>query len=99
MYRDFKYLTRRTVSDKILRDKEFNITKNLKYNGNQSAFASRIYTFCGKKSSGRAVKTENIQNEELAEELQKPIIRKFDKKGCSLLLQTIFGVLTLYLSN
>ena len=55
--------------------------------------------FVVKKGSGRAVKTENIQNEELAEELQKPIIRKFDKKGCSLLLQTIFGVLTLYLSN
>ena len=42
VYRDFKYLTRRTVSDKILRDKEFNITKNLKHNGNQSALASRI---------------------------------------------------------
>ena len=81
VYRDSKYLTRRAVCDKILRDKEFNITKNLKYNGNQSALASRIYTFCDKKGSGRAVKTEIIQNEELAGELQKPIIRKFDKKG------------------
>ena len=32
---DFKDLTRRTASDKILRDKEFNIAKNSKYGGYQ----------------------------------------------------------------
>ena len=32
---DFKDLARRTVSDKILRDKAFNIAKNLKYDGYQ----------------------------------------------------------------
>ena len=30
-YRDFKDLTRRTASDKILRDKAFNIAKNVKW--------------------------------------------------------------------
>ena len=30
-YRDFKDLSRRTASDKILRDKAFNINKNSKY--------------------------------------------------------------------
>ena len=30
-YRDFKDLSRRTASDKILRDKAFNIAKNSKY--------------------------------------------------------------------
>ena len=30
-YGDFKDLAKRTVSDKCLRDKEFNITKNPKY--------------------------------------------------------------------
>ena len=34
-YGDFKYLTRRTASDKILHDKEFNISKNPKYDGYQ----------------------------------------------------------------
>ena len=34
-YGDFKDLTRRTASDKILRDKVFNIAKNQKYDGNQ----------------------------------------------------------------
>ena len=32
-YGDFKDLTRRTVSDKILRDKAFIIAKNPKYDG------------------------------------------------------------------
>ena len=30
-YEDFKDLTRRIASEKILRDKAFNIVKNLKY--------------------------------------------------------------------
>ena len=34
-YRDFKELTGRTASDKILRDKAFNIAKNPKYDGYQ----------------------------------------------------------------
>ena len=32
-YEDFKDLTRRTTSDKKLRDKAFNIAKNPKYDG------------------------------------------------------------------
>ena len=32
-YGDFKDLTRRTASDKIFRDKAFNIAKNPNYNG------------------------------------------------------------------
>ena len=32
-YEDFKDLARRTTSDKVLRDKAFNITKNPKYDG------------------------------------------------------------------
>ena len=32
-YEDFKDLTRRTESDKVLRDKAFNIAKNPRYDG------------------------------------------------------------------
>ena len=32
-YKNFKDLARRTASDKILRDKAFNFTKNPKYDG------------------------------------------------------------------
>ena len=38
----FKYLTRRTASDKILLDKAFNIAKNPKYQGYQRGLASMV---------------------------------------------------------
>ena len=41
-YEDFKDLTRRTASDKILRDKVFIIAKNPKYDGYQRGLASMI---------------------------------------------------------
>ena len=42
-YGDFKNLARRTVSDKILRDKAFNIAKNPKYDGYQRGLPSMVY--------------------------------------------------------
>ena len=44
-YEDFKDFTRRIASDKILRDKAFNIAKNPKYDGYQRGLASMIYNF------------------------------------------------------
>ena len=49
-YEDFEILTRRTASDKILRDKAFNIAKHLKYDGYQRGLASKIYAFFNKKN-------------------------------------------------
>ena len=62
----FKGLNRRTVSDKLLRDKVFNVVKNPKYDKYQGGIASIIYQFFNKKTSGGAVKNEIMQNEELA---------------------------------
>ena len=39
----FEDLTRRTDSDKILRDKAFNITQNPEYDGYQRGLASILY--------------------------------------------------------
>ena len=36
--------------------------------------------FLKKRTSGGGIKNENISNKELAEELHKPIIRRFSKK-------------------
>ena len=80
-YGDFKDLTRRTASDKILYDKAFNIAKNPKYDGYQKGLASIVYKFFDKKNSGRGIKNAHISNKELAEELQKQIIRKFKKQS------------------
>ena len=49
VYRD---LTRGTASDKLLRDKAFNITKNPKYDGYQRGLASMVYNFFDKNSAG-----------------------------------------------
>ena len=38
-----------------------------------------VYKCFDKKSSSGAIKSEIISNQQLAEELQKPIIRKFEK--------------------
>ena len=53
-YGDFKDLARRTASDKILRDKAFNIAKNPKYDGYERGMASMVYKFFDKKFSGSA---------------------------------------------
>ena len=45
----------------------------------QQGLASMVYKFFDKKTSGSGIKNKNISNKELAEELHKPIIRKFKK--------------------
>ena len=44
-YWDFQDLKRRTASDKMLRDKAFNIAKNPKYDGYQRGLAFMVYKF------------------------------------------------------
>ena len=39
-----------------------------------------IYKFFDRKTSGSGIKNENISDQQLAEELHKPIIRKFKKR-------------------
>ena len=51
-YGDFKDLARRAASDKVLRDKAFNIAKDSKYDGYQRGLASMVYKLFGKKSPG-----------------------------------------------
>ena len=81
-YGDFKDLKRKTAAD-VLRDKAFNIAKNSKYDGYQRGVASMVYKFFDKNTKGSGVTLANKsipQNEQLAEELHKPIIRKFNKR-------------------
>ena len=79
-YGDFNDLKRRTASDKVLRDKVFNIAKNPKDDGYQRWLASMVYNFFDKKAKGSGVANNEIkQNLQLAKELRKPIIRKFKK--------------------
>ena len=71
VYVKYKDLTKRTQSDKVLRDTTFKIERNPKHDGYQRGLPSVIYRFFDKKSTGSGV------NQQLANELHKPIIRKF----------------------
>ena len=81
-YSDSKGLTKRTVADKILRNRAFNIAKDRKYDGYQRGLASMVYKFVDKKSKGSGVFNTKLvpQNQQLAEELHKHVIRKFEKR-------------------
>ena len=74
-YGDFKHLARRTASDKVLRDKAFNIAKSPKYGRCQGGLASMVYTLFNKKQKGSGVNIPLEFNEQLVKELHKPIIR------------------------
>ena len=60
-YRDFKDLPRRTASDKVLRDKAFNVAKTPKYNGYQCGLASVVNRYFDKKSLDDDVKIKLCQ--------------------------------------
>ena len=75
-YSDSKDLPKRTVADKTLRNKAFNITKDPKCDGYQRGLASMAYKFFDKKSAlladkstkGSGVNTKfALQNQQLAE--------------------------------
>ena len=77
-YGKSKDLAKRTQSDKFLRDKTFKI-------------ASEVYKFFDKKSSWSGIPNET--NYQLANELQKPILKKYKKKKVYLSFRdNIWGV-------
>ena len=91
-YSDSEDLTKRTAADKILKNKAFDFAKDPKYDGYQRGLASMVYKFFDSKVSGSGAKLIP-ENEQLAEELHKPIIRKFEKrKVYSTFKDNIWGV-------
>ena len=77
-YADNKGLINRTKSDKVLRDKAYNIASNPEYDGYQRGLASMVYIFFDKKSMRSG--TAEPSSLKLADELHKPVIRKFNKR-------------------
>ena len=98
-YGDFKDLTKRTIADKALGDKAFKIASDQKYDGYQRGLAPTVCKFFDKKSQGSGCPSSsalqlpnNKENMQLADELHKPIIKKFKKEKCILHLEIIFGL-------
>ena len=76
---DSKDLTKRTIADKNLKNRAFDIAKDPKCGGYQRGLASMVYKFFDSKVSGSGAKLI-LENEQLANEFHKPIIRKFEKR-------------------
>ena len=87
-YGDFNDLPIRTAYDKVLPDKVCNVAKNTKYDGYQRGLVSMVYKYFDKKAFGDAIKSKIISNKrpsdiatrQLAEDLHKTFIRKFEKR-------------------
>ena len=77
-YADYKDLLNRTRADKVLKDRTYEIASDPKYNDHQRGLASMVYKFFDKKTSGSGASGAN--NVKLADELHKPVIKKFSKR-------------------
>ena len=110
-YADHKDLINRTKSDKVLRDKAYDIASNPEYDGYLRGFASMVDKFFDKKATadpsakhvmGSGVKKlkdtakpSSLERSSsiLADELHKPVIKKFNKrKVYSQFKDNIWGV-------
>ena len=84
-------MTKRTQSDKVLRDKAFKIASDPKYDGYQRGLALMVYKFFDRKSSGSGVTAE--PNYQLANNLIGKLLENLRDEKFIHLLETISGVL------
>ena len=61
-YGDLKDLVKRTIADKVLRDKAFKIVSNQKYDGYQRGLAPMVYKCFDKTSAGSGIVNKKIYN-------------------------------------
>ena len=99
-YSESKDLSQRTISDKVLKDRAYEIGRNPGYQmivdikGYQSALVSMVYKFFDEKTGSgvRATSKAGLSvNEQLAEELHKPVTKKFKRRKVVRDLKIIFG--------
>ena len=74
-YSNSKDLTKRTISDKTLKDRAYEFARNCNYDGYQRALTSMFYMFLKMETESGV-----IVNEELTEELHKSVIKKLKKR-------------------
>ena len=86
-YSDSKNLAKRTILDTILKNKikiiTYKIAVNVKYDGYQRWLASMVYRYFDKKTGLGEIETSKAGasvNEELVQELDKPVIKKIKRK-------------------
>ena len=74
----YKDLEKRTQSDKVSKDKAFEIGSNPKYDGYQSGLASLVFH---KKSKGSGIINEIKENKQLANEFISQLLENLKKKS------------------
>ena len=92
-YAEYKDVENRLISDQILRNSAYGIASNPKYDGYQRGLASMVYKFfdskvapldkktmSGKDNAKHSSLERTENNKILAEELHKPVIKKFNKR-------------------
>ena len=104
-YAKYKDVQNRLISDQKLRNSAYDIAGNPKYDGYQRGLASMVYKFLDSKvapldkkamsgkGNAKHSSLERTGNKILAEELHKPVIKKFNKgKVYSQFKDNIWGV-------
>ena len=91
VYEDFKDLNRRTVADKVLRDKPLNIAKNSKYDGYELDLASMVDKFL--------IKNPLFIIKNWLKNYKKQLLGNLIKEKGTHFLQAIFGVQILQICN
>ena len=105
-YAKYKDVENRVISDQKLRNSAYDIASNPKYDGHQRGLASMVYKFfdskvaplnkktmSGKGNSKHSSLEPTGNNKILAEELHKPVIKKFNKRKVYLQFRdNIWGV-------
>ena len=74
-YSDRSSLAKRTISDKILKDRGYELARDPGYDGYHRALPSMVCKFFDKKTG-----SGGIVNGQLAEELHKPVTKKFKRR-------------------
>ena len=97
-YGDSKDLAKRTIADKVFRDKALNIAKNHKYYGYQRGLSSMLYKFFDKKSEGSghplSSAASQIANnkENMLMNFINQLLENLKREKCILHLEIISGV-------
>ena len=77
-YTKYKDVENRLISDQKLKNSAYDNASNPEYDGYQRGLASMVYKFFDKKSMGSGIARDSSSI--LADELHKPVIKKFNKR-------------------
>ena len=94
-YAKYKYRANRRQSDTVLKNKALKIATDPRVNGYQRGLASMVYKLFNERTKGSGINNKDnlLANSQLAEELHKPIIKKFKRrKVYSSFKDNIWGV-------